>query len=143
MIVGVAAVVPLVTVLALFGRPLPPILPTSAPAPDTDAWTALDPDERVHALIETDGSQEWLHLMRDGALAAPDILVYWAHVGPAERTSLPDDATLLGALGDTGRHSFDLPLRDTPGTLLLYSLGHRAVLTATPVGRIARLDRSD
>ncbi len=70
------------------------------------------------------------------------MLVYWAPTVPGDRAQLPEDATLLGALGDAGPRNFDLPLRDTPGHLLLYSLGHRTVVASTPTGSVKRLDRT-
>ena len=140
-LLGLAAVVPLLAVVALLARPTLPIGPAPIPAPTTDEWTALLSEGRVRALIESDGGREWLHLKRNPALIAPDVLVYWTSAIPRQRGGPGDDAVLLGPLGDAGTHTYDLPLRETPGVVLLYSLGHATVVGSTPVGSIARLDR--
>lgn len=141
LILGVAAVVPVLVIAALAVRPTAPIMPAISGPPATDSWTTLDSDRGLHALIESEGSREWLHLVRSPSLVTPDALVYWSPTAPSRDEPFPADAVLLGELGDTGRHVFDLPIRDVPGLLVVYSLAHQSAVTATPFTQIRRLDR--
>ena len=136
----VAAIVPLVVLWALVARPTPPIMALAAPPPATESWTALGPNDSLRALIESDGAQEWLHLARDETLVAPDVLVYWSPEAPARDERFPSSAVLLGALGDPGAQTFNLPVRDVNGVLFLYSLAHQSSIATTPLAQIRRLD---
>lgn len=140
LILGIAAIVPIVVLLALAARPTPPIMASSAPRPAVGSWTALGPNDGLHALVESVGTQEWLHLARDEKLVAPDVLVYWSPEAPVDKEPFPSSAVLLGALGDTGAQTFDLPASDVSGVLLLYSLAHQSTIATTPMTRIRRLD---
>jgi len=140
MIVGIALIVPILAVLALAARPVPPIMAAAAATPSTGNWTALGPRGGVHAFVESESGREWLHLVRDEEFVSPDVLVYWSPEPPATDEPFPSGAVLLGALGDPGAHTFNLPARDVGGVLLLYSLAHQSVVAATPLNQIRRLD---
>ena len=68
----------------------------------------------------------------DGASAPadPDVLLYWAPGGAADT---PDGAFLLGAAPSDGaprRYALPEPARDGSGRLLLWSLGHHALVAS-------------
>lgn len=138
---SVTIVVPVLVVLALALRPEAPIMVTAGTVPATDEWTPLDPGESLHALLESEGNREWLHLVREGAFVAPDVLVYWSSERIAADEPFPVSAVLLGALEGVGAQTLNLPARDVSGVLTLYSLGHQAIVATTPVSSIRRLDR--
>ena len=114
----------------------------ATPPPSIESWTVLGPNDSLHALIESEGGQEWLHLARDEGFVAPDVLVYWSPEGMGDDEPFPSSAVLLGALGDLGAQSFNLPARDVSGVLLLYSLAHQSIVTSAPVTQIRRLDHA-
>jgi hypothetical protein len=72
-------------------------------------------------------------------LAQPDVLLYWApgptRREPAEIQDLPEDAALLGALGQDAVHRFLVPeaVRDDSGNLVLYSAAHHSGLFLLPM----------
>jgi hypothetical protein len=136
---GLAVALPLLFIAALAVRPSWPTQPSPGPAPSTEDWTAIGGLEGGRALIEQQGTQEWLHLVRTDALVAPDVLVYWTDEAPDLDSPLPDDAVLLGALGDVGSSTFDLPARSVSGALVLYSLGHRNLVAVQPMSAIKRI----
>jgi hypothetical protein len=142
LIVGVALTVPLLVVLALTMRPTPPVMAAAGSAPSTDSWTALGPKNGVRALVESQGGREWLHLVRDDSFVEPDVLVYWSPESFPDDEPMPPSTVLLGALGDPGAHTFNLPAREVSGILMLYSLPHRTTVGAMPVGQIRRLERA-
>jgi hypothetical protein len=135
-IFGLAVVLPLLFVAALAVRPSWPTQQSAGSAPSIDKWTDIGPGSGAHALIEQQSTREWLHLVRTDTLVAPDLLVYWVEKTPALDAPLPDDAVLLGAFGDVGTTTFDLPASGVRGALVLYSLGHRSLLAALPVDSI-------
>ena len=135
---ALAVVVPVIFVAALAVRPELPVMPSASPPLQTESWTALDPGGSLRGLIEVRGHNEWLHLVRDERLVAPDALVYWSSEVPGDDAPFPPAAVLLGALGDTGSHTYALPARDVTGNLLVYSLAHRSVIAAAPLAQIQR-----
>ena len=141
LVLGVAVIVPSVVLLALAARPSPPIMASLASPPATGSWTIVDSDGGLRALIEASGGREWLHLARDTTLVAPDVLVYWSPEPASGDEPFPPGAVLLGALGDPGTHTFNLPAREVSGVMLLYSLAHRSSVASLPLDRIRRFDR--
>ena len=135
---GLAVALPLLFIAALAVRPDWPTQESPGPAPAIEAWTVIGALGGARALIEHQSTREWLHLARTDALVAPDVLVYWTEEAPGFEEPLPRDAVLLGALGDVGTSTFDLPARGVGGALVLYSLGHRRVLAVQPMGTIKR-----
>ncbi len=67
-------------------------------------------------------------------LRRPDLLLYWSLSG-VEGDGIPADAYLLGTVGGSGLHRFDVPegRRDT-GDLVLYSLAHQEIVGRADVG---------
>ena len=135
-LLALAVALPLLFLAALMVRPTWPTQQSPGPPPSIDAWTEVGPGSGARALIERQSTREWLHLARTEALVAPDVLVYWAERAPDLDAPLPDDAVLLGALGDVGTTTFDLPARGVNGALLLYSLGHSSLVATVPMSSI-------
>ena len=133
---ALAVALPLLLLAALMVRPSWPTQQSPGPAPSIEAWTEVGPGSGARALIEQQNTREWLHLARTEALVAPDVLVYWAEKAPDLDSPLPDDAVLLGAFGDIGTVTFDLPARGVSGALLLYSLGHSSLVATIPMSSI-------
>lgn len=76
------------------------------------------------------GAAPVLELAPRRALEAPDVLVYWSP-GAVERLDVPPpEASFVGTLAGARRRTFALPAlaRERPGTVVLYSLGHRRVV---------------
>lgn len=134
---------PLLFAAALVVRPDWPTQPAESPAPAVETWTTIGGVAGARALIERQSTREWLHLARTEKLVAPDVLVYWTEEAIDPDASLPNDAVLLGALGDVGAVTFDLPVRSTSGTLVLYSLGHKSLVAAEPMSTIKRSGAED
>ncbi len=145
-IAGIAFAAPAVLALGLIARPTEPsphALPaafrsTDGAAPLAEArelpglWGALPIHTRATpTAVEPEALED---------LRVPEPLVYCAPAG-APIDVLPETATLLGRLAGTGVRRFALPAphRDSGGTLLLYSLGHGAVIAgaALPLERAA------
>jgi len=137
--VGLAVALPVLFIAALAVRPSWPTQESSGPAPSTETWTVIGNLRGARAMIEKQSTREWLHLARTDHLVAPDVLVYWAEEAPDLDSPLPSDAVLLGAFGDVGTSTFDLPARSIGGTLILYSLGHRSLLAVQPMDTIKRI----
>jgi hypothetical protein len=136
---ALAVAIPLLFVAALVVRPSWPTQPSPGPVPSIEAWTEVGPGSGARALIERQSTREWLHLARTDDLVAPDVLVYWAEKAPDLDAPLPDDAVLLGAFGDVGTTTFDLPARGVGGALLLYSLGHSSLVATVPMRSIEQI----
>lgn len=136
---ALAIALPLLFLAAWVVRPSWPTQQSPGPAPAIESWTEVGPGSGARALIEQQSTREWLHLARTEALVAPDVLVYWAEKAPDLDSPLPDDAVLLGAFGDVGTTTFDLPARGVGGALLLYSLGHSSLVATLPMRSIERI----
>ena len=100
-------------------------------AEESALWGGLAITTRLYA-DGTPASRLAVALRPDGALKAPDVLVYW-HTTMFSGDAVPDGAYVLGTLGGTHTQHFALP--DTAlhadGHLMLYSLGHqRTIATA-------------
>ena len=123
--VGVVALVGLLAALA--ARPSRPVVATIETAGWSDVGTS-----GIRALRERRAARQWVSLETPPALVSPDPLVYWT---PREdvTSDLPGDVVLLGPLGDRGISLYELPVADTAGSLVVYSLGHDVVLAAEPL----------
>lgn len=85
----------------------------------------------------TDGTVELTPLR---PLDQPELLVYWLP-DPFVGDVLPDSAQLLGRLAGTQAQRFHLPSRASvsksdPGSLVVYSLGHQAVVASARLASI-------
>lgn len=64
-----------------------------------------------------------LETLRD--LEQPDLLVYWIEGELDGTAGVPSGARLLGSLGGSGTHLYELPAGARAGALLLYGLAHQ------------------
>ena len=139
---SLAVVLPLVLIAALISRQRAPVMDPAPALLDGragDGWTAIDSAEAQVGgtvigirLLESIATPARLgvELMPASALRAPDVQVYWAAVGDTAAGSLPSDAVLLGSLAGPRLQRFALPVQlgGQPGSVVLYSVAHRAVL---------------
>jgi hypothetical protein len=127
-----ALLVPPAFAAALAWRPaLPP--PSAIPAalrtePGADAlaWERDDlwPELPIRTRLLTGGSGPVVELVPLRDPMKPDVLIYWAAEGTADR--VPDGARLLGRLSGVEPRRLVLPpaAQERAGRLYLYSLGH-------------------
>lgn len=127
-------------VAALAARPPRPLNPGPART-DTSSWAAFGPDGGIRAIRERESGREWVRVARGPRLVSPDLLVYWAPAGGAG-AELPVGAVLLGPLGDPGVRHYELPASDTPGVILIFSLGHDRLVATQPLGSVGLIDRN-
>ncbi len=139
---ALAVVLPLILAAALLSRQRAPVMdpaPTVLDGRGNGGWTAIDSVEAEvgGAMIEirilesiAAPARLGVDLMPASALRAPDVLVYWSAAGDTAAGSLPSDALLLGSLAGRRLRRFALPVHrgGQPGSLVLYSAAHRAVL---------------
>jgi len=136
-----AVILPLVLVAAIGVRGQAPIanrVPQVLDEPSLRRWTTVSGAEaqvnpRIHLrLLASDPvrSRLGIELTLTQALREPDVAVYWTASTGAAPDQLPRDAVLLGTIGKTGPRRLPLPPRATEilGSLILYSVAHRAVL---------------
>lgn len=140
-----AIVLPVLIVGALATRPDAPVSPENADqlfraagfASSTSAEPASIVFDESSFEVSVTGSPTGgraLVVRPGAAISEPDLLVYWARAIDAT-SSLPGDAVLLGTLaGDSAR---ELPLppqaAETPGALIVYSLGYQRVVSRIPL----------
>jgi hypothetical protein len=122
--VALAALMPPALAVALAVRSatpaigaIPPVL-AAGEAGGTPRWSRDDLGSAVPLRVRGFDASIELAPLRDPLL--PDLLVYWAADGTADR--LPDGARLLGRLAATEARRFAVPAPG--GRLYLYSLGH-------------------
>jgi len=139
---SLAVLLPLVLVAALSSRQRAPVMDPAPAVLDGragDGWTAIDSGEAQVGgtvielrLLESIAAPARLgvELMPASALRAPDVLVYWSAASETVNGGLPSDAVLLGPLAGPRLGRFALPVNrgGQPGSLILYSVAHRAVL---------------
>lgn len=132
--VVLAALVPAGYAAALLGRRAAP--PTSA-WPEATVTPAASGDERLVTWSPI-SLRTRIRRADDGTLAValeswrepapPDALVYWSASEPGDG-ELPDDARLLGPLGN-GPRALSLEHAPEGGWLVLFSLGHGEVVAS-------------
>ncbi|MEM1096610.1 MAG: hypothetical protein AAGJ10_18570 [Bacteroidota bacterium] len=149
MVSTLAVVLPVLFVASLLVRQHPAVMdtlpvPVSAEAPSllrsetTATFGALSVSLRVYEDARP-ATRLAVALRPDASPSAPDVLAYWSETPPSAAT-LPDAAILLGTLAGPQSRTFMLPeaaLR-TEGYLILYSLGHQALLGSSPLSSSTR-----
>jgi len=98
----------------------------------SDLWTDLNIITRVYG-DQQPAERLAVELHPRDYLKIPDMLVYWHRHPSIQTDKLPDDAYLLGALAGTQKLRFILPepAMTQDGSLILYSLVHQKIITAT------------
>ena len=128
MFIGLTAVLPALVAAAWLQRPtmptssLPGELLASASGDELASGDAGFADHRAQ-LSRFDSSIE---LLVQDPLRAPDVLAYLSSAGTSG-DALPPDARLLGAVHPTRTNVYALGASES-GELLLYSLGHQALI---------------
>lgn len=132
-VVALTAAVPAIAALALAWRAPPPELRApverrpALPVIAELSFPAVPLNLRVRSFMARRRLLLELEPRETAALTAPDVLVYWSATDPGsgDDLQLTADAVLLGAFAGTYRR-FGVPA--TGGTVILYSLAHRAVI---------------
>lgn len=137
---ALALAVPPAFALALAARPVPPdaTLPEALAVEPAVGAPLFDRDDRFAALpirarvFEGEAGARVLELAPRVDPQRPDVLVYWSDAGaPADR--VPGSARLLGRLAGREVRRFALPPGAGAGRVLLWSLGHGALVDSAPV----------
>lgn len=128
MFIGLAAVLPALVAAAWLQRPAMPTsnLPGELLASTTgDELTSGDAGFTDHR-AQLSRFESSIELVMQDPLRAPDVLAYLSTAGSAG-DRLPSDARLLGAVHPSRANVYALDA-SASGELLLYSLGHQALI---------------
>jgi hypothetical protein len=139
--VFLALVIPVLMTRALASRPADPRPPLPAvgavgAAGGMATWsTALGPIRYRVVPPRSAAEPASVELAPVTPLRAPDLLLYWSHrAGPL--TAIEGEDRLLGRLDGGPPVAIRLPAgaSDSAGTLVLYSLGHQAIVGSLSLG---------
>ena len=143
--VAIALVVPALFAASWHAKQLRPQVPrlpwrvdAAAPLPVQARRIATNLPVRV-AVTQNELTRPVLEVETFDPLAVADPLIYWTSEPKiADRTELPADSVLLGAVPAAGRKTFRLPPMATRGSILFYSGAHRRVVDAIPLTGLSR-----
>jgi hypothetical protein len=125
------------------GARRPPVVVESLPTaprqlstlPELASWPDLFPGRPIVVRLLASGVGDLLEVHATGPLDLAEPLLYSTTSVPSDATALPADARLLGALDDFS--TVRAARRDKAGApaaaLVLYSLGHGAVVAVAPL----------